>query len=208
MELRWMSSPASDNPAEVRLLALGTSLTARGGWLQPLATALGWTWRRPVQAINMGGPGRTSAWGLARLADAARVRADIALIEFASNDADVRRAITPARSRANLAALIDGLRTADGTTRIFVMTMSPALGLRGLLRPALADYYRGYHEVAAARRAELIDIYAAWRRLSPAELHAAIPDGLHPTAAAHRRITLPTILAALERAPPSPRRGP
>src|ERR1700741_4927741 len=104
----------------LRLAALGTSLTARGGWLEPLRRRLEAQLGRPVQALDFAKSGASSRWGMRILARACAERPDIALIEFAANDAALHRGVSLARSIANAAAMIDALRAANPAAAIYL----------------------------------------------------------------------------------------
>jgi acyl-CoA thioesterase I len=181
------------------IAALGTSLTARGAWLQGLPDALEPMVRRPVRALNFARVGATSRWGLAVLDEVAQAGPDIAIIEFASNDAALHRRVSLAESAANLTAIIRRLHTANEAIRVYLMTMSPAVGLRGLLRPRLARYYDLYPSVAAREQTKLIDNRPDWAALPPAALVRALPDGSHPTAEFAVSITLANVVRMLAR---------
>jgi lysophospholipase L1-like esterase len=181
------------------IAALGTSLTARGAWLERLPAALESLIHRPVRALNFARAGATSRRGLAAVDDAARIQPDIAIIEFAINDAALHRRVPLAESAANLTAIIRSLRASNETIRLHLMTMSPAIGLRGLLRPRLARYYDLYTSLAARERAGLIDNRADWAALPPEILARALPDGSHPTPEFAVSITLTNVVRALVR---------
>lgn len=78
------------------------------------------------------------------------------------------------------------------------MTMSPAHGLRGLMRPRLGHYYAALAGLAAEADAGLIDVHAAWLA-APAAVRR-FPDGLHPPDAAVRGVLLPPVGDAIARA--------
>lgn len=181
------------------IAALGTSLTARGAWLERLPAALEPLVRRPVRALNFARVGATSRWALAVVDDVAQVRPDIAIIEFAVNDAALHRHVSLAESAANVTEIIRRLRTANRAIRLHLMTMSPAIGLRGLLRPRLGRYYDLYPSLAARERTGLIDNRPDWAALPPATLAHALPDGSHPTAEFASSITLANVVRVLAR---------
>ncbi|WP_082584764.1 SGNH/GDSL hydrolase family protein [Caulobacter sp. Root655] len=184
---------------DIVLVGLGTSLTARGGWLDALAIGLSKRWRARVKAINLGGGGKASPWGVSMLPRVVAARPDIVLVEFSVNDADIRLGVSLEQSRANARRIVDELKRRCPGVRICLMTMSPVLGVKALLRPMLGAYYDVWRAVAAESRVELIDIYPLWRRQSAARLRAMIPDGTHPTDAAALAITLPAVEHALSR---------
>jgi acyl-CoA thioesterase I len=185
-------------PAEgpVRIVALGTSLTARGPWPDRLAERLAACLGHPVEIRRVARPGATVAWGQepAQVAAVAEAAPDIVLVEFAINDADLRdglpRAEADARSRALLAALADALPEAA----IVEMTMSPARGLRGLMRPGLAARYADVVARAEAREGALVDLHARWLRL-PRDARGLDADGLHPDPELAAGVIVPALAA-------------
>lgn len=179
------------------IAALGTSLTARGAWVEALPGALEPLVRRPVSILNFAQVGATSRWGLTVVDGAARARPDIAIIEFAINDAALHRRVSLSESLANVTEIIRRLRTARADIQIELMTMSPAIGLRGLLRPRLGRYYDIYPRLAAREQIGLIDNRADWAALPRATLARALQDGSHPTAEFAVSITLPNIVRKL-----------
>ncbi len=179
------------------IAALGTSLTARGAWVEALPDALEARVQRPVSALRFAQVGATSRWGRRVVEDAARARPDIAIIEFAINDAALHRGVSLAESADNLVKIIRVLRTAPGNARLYLMTMSPATGIRRLLRPRLERYYDLYRSLAARHRTGLIDNRPGWAALPPAMLARALPDGAHPTDEFARSITLVNVVETL-----------
>jgi lysophospholipase L1-like esterase len=181
------------------IAALGTSLTARGAWLEGLPDALEPRVRRRVRTLQFARVGATSRWALTVVDDAAGVRPDIAIIEFATNDAALHRRVSLAESGANLTAIIRRLRSANENIRLYLMTMSPAIGLRGRLRPRLGRYYDLYPSLAAREQIGLIDNRPDWAALPPSALARALPDGAHPTAEYSVSITLAQVVRVLAR---------
>jgi acyl-CoA thioesterase I len=179
------------------IVALGTSLTASGGWLAALGRQLQAALDRPVRTANLGHPGATSRRGLARLDEVAAMPAHLVLIEFSINDAALHRAVPLSESLDNAARIIDALRRRDPAPWLALMTMNPTFGLRSLLRPRLERYYEGYRCLAAAAGVTLADNRQSWDRLAPRELRRAIPDGLHPRPEAAGAIVPPTVAAAV-----------
>jgi lysophospholipase L1-like esterase len=193
------SPPATVAAAPLRLVALGTSLTARGGWLEPLRQHLERALARPVDAVNFGKSGAASGGGLRVLAEACALTPDIALIEFSANDAALHRGIPLAASCKNARRMIAALRAANPRVALYLMTMNPVFGPRGWLRPRLAGYYAAYRDLARDEATRLLDLEPAWRALPPATLRQAIPDGAHPLPAAFERVALPLMREALLR---------
>lgn len=164
----------------LRITAFGTSLTAPPQtWPDDLAIRLEQCRRARVTVTRVAGPGRGSDWALDQTARVVTTAPDLVLIEFAINDADLRDGVSLATARDQHRALIADLRAALPGVRIALMTMSPAHGLRGWIRPRLAAHYHQYHDLARAEGVGLIDLYPRWRVLAR-EDRGLEADGLHP----------------------------
>lgn len=183
----------------LRVTVLGTSLTARYDWPARLGPALGGCLASPMQITVIAQAGAGSDWGLAQLAAVAATHPDIVLIEFAINDADLRDGQSLRDSAATHRRLIVALRQALPDARIALMTMSPAQGLRGWLRPRLAQYYALYRDLAAELDLGLVDLYPRWLALPPAARGLGA-DGLHPEAGVAAGVILPVLVPWLARA--------
>lgn len=189
--------PPQDRPVQLRLdgplkvVVLGTSLSARNPWPQILLRQLETELTSPVTLEVIAQPGAGSRWGLAQVGRVAAARPDLVLIEFAINDADLRRGQSLAEAKATHDALLQSLRAELPDAALVLMSMSPASGLRGALRPRLAAYYGQYAELAEAHSAGLIDLYARW--LSEPRTARGLEDGLHPTAEATARVVVPAV---------------
>lgn len=183
-------APAAPESSPLRIVALGTSLTAEGGWTAALAERLGDDAR--VEAVAMSGAG--SRWALGRVNEVAALRPDIVLIELTANDAAVHRGVSLAESRGNLRRLLESIGVAVPNARRLVMAMNPAHGLRGLLRWRLDRYADAHLALAGAVGAERLDTRPDWRAMSFAARRRAIPDGLHPHAEAVAAVIVPLLL--------------
>lgn len=181
----------------IRVVALGTSHTARGGWQQPLANALTRCLAKQVNVLNHGKSGANSQWGVTQASQIAAVEPDIVLIEFAANDASLHGGVSISRSRENITTIVNKLRARHPTVRIILMAMNPAGGMRGALRPLLDRYYDIYRDVADTLHLEFIDYRPAWRKMRAADLRTAIPDGLHPDENAASQIIVPALTQRL-----------
>src|SRR5690606_446209 len=124
-------------------------------------------------------------------------RPDAVLIEFSVNDAALHRLVGLDESAANIRAIVRRIRNDLPAARIYLMTMSPVIGMRGLVRPFLDDHYELYARHAAGLGTGFIDIRPAWAALPPAALEAALPDGSHPDPAVATRLIVPRIGGAL-----------
>ncbi|MFV0515686.1 MAG: SGNH/GDSL hydrolase family protein [Jhaorihella sp.] len=186
---RPLRLPPPDGP--LRIVFLGTSLTASYGWPDRLADCAG----RPLAVSRIARAGAASDWGLTRAEAVIAQRPDIVFIEFSVNDADLRHAISLHQSADNHRRLIEALRAELPGVRIVLMTMSPAHGLRRLLRPRLPAYYGLYRDLAEALDTGLLDLYPRWRALPRPERQQ--DDGLHPAETAAARLIVPGIGAYL-----------
>ncbi|MGE0239254.1 MAG: SGNH/GDSL hydrolase family protein [Parvibaculaceae bacterium] len=192
------AAPVMAQPAgAVKIVTLGTSLTARGGWQEPLRHALGACLSRDVAVANLAKSGMTSEWGLTQIDKVVAEHPDIVLVEFAVNDADVTEFMSLARSAGNLAGIVSGLRQSETRPSVYVMAMSPVSGLRGMVRPFLAQYEAMHAAVARKLGAGFIDHRPAWARLSEDEIAGAIADGVHPDPAMASRVIVPGLVRAL-----------
>lgn len=188
---------------ELRLVVLGTSLTQGGAWPEQLGAALNRCSTRPVTIQRVARAGADSGWGRDQAAAVAALRPDLVLIEFTINDADLRDGPGLGAARTNHLTLLAALDAArPGVPRV-LMTMSPAFGLRGLMRPRLRAHEAQYRALAASEDLGLIDLAPLWdRALSPGRRRALMPDGLHPTDAAVAEVALPAMIAQVAPAVP------
>lgn len=158
---------------------LGDSITAGYGLppgqgivpkLQAALVAAG----RPVRIQDAGVSGDTTAGGLARLDWALAENPQAAIVALGGNDG--LRALPPAASRANLAALLDRLAERRIPTLLAGMLAPPNLG---------ADYGREfaaiYTGLAAARPAVILYPFLLEGVAGIAALNQ--PDGIHPNPA-------------------------
>ena len=120
---------------------------------------------------------------------------DLVLMEFAINDADMRDGVPLAVARAQHDAILARLSQALPDTQVLLMTMSPAHGLRGWMRPLLARHYAQYRDLAEAHGAGLLDLYPRWLAAPPAVRRFG--DGLHPGNEAVRAVLLEPLHMAI-----------
>jgi acyl-CoA thioesterase-1 len=181
----------------VKIVTLGTSLSARGGWQEPLRRSLGACLDSDVAVVNLAKSAKTSEWGLTQIDKVVAERPDIVLVEFAVNDADVTEFISLSRSSANMAEIVSRLRESETRPSVYVMAMSPVSGLRGMIRPFLGQYEKMHAALARELGAGFIDHRPAWARLSDDEMAKAIADGVHPDPAVASRVIVPGLVHAL-----------
>lgn len=187
-------SSSADAETAMHLVTFGTSLTARGGWQEPLRAELEKCLAEPVEISVIARSGSTTEWALTEVDNVVAFRPDIVLIEFYANDAALNRFMTVGQSRANIEMVLDRLRERLPNTRIIMMIMSPISGVRGMIRPFLASYIEAHRAAAEKRGIEVVDHTPGWSKLSPSELDAAIPDGSHPLPDVATKIIVPTLV--------------
>ncbi|KPH08683.1 SGNH/GDSL hydrolase family protein [Rhizobium acidisoli] len=195
--LVMLSAPKSgyaENSPPLKIVAFGTSLTARGGWQPALETRLAACLQRPVKIESVAKSGETSLWALTQIDRVVAEQPDIVLIEFYANDAALQRFVSLAQSRKDIGDILDQLRQRLPQARIIVMAMNPFSGLRGLIRPFVGSYISAHRAEAEKRGLEFVDHRPNWRRLTPGDLAAAIPDGAHPLPDIASEIIVPELV--------------
>ncbi len=183
----------------LRVLLVGTSLTARGNWPQRLEQELAKCSPEGIQVERLAKSGAGIRWGLPqlqiRLADVVYPRPDIIVAEFGGNDASPRQGLPLFLSRARTRLLIETVRTAGAIP--FLSTMNPGWGGEAITRPGQARYHGMYRDIAAETGVGLIDTVQLWLALPETERRRLVPDDGHPTDEGMQRITIPAFLAAL-----------
>lgn len=176
-------SPALD--ARPVVLFLGTSLTAGYGLasdqafpalVQLAIDSAG----LPYRVVNAGVSGETSAGGLRRIAWLLREPVDVLVLELGANDG--LRGLDVQEMRRNLQAIIDRTRERHPDAQVVIAGMESPPNMGGRYTSA---FRRVFPELAAANDALLIPFLLEGVAGRP-ELNQ--PDGIHPTAAGHRRI--------------------
>ena len=186
----------------VTIVFMGTSLTAGDPWPDRVAALLETCLKHPLRAFRIAQGGATSAWGLDQVDVVIAKAPDLIVLEFAINDADLRRGLSLAESRDNHRSLILQLHQGLPEVPIILMTMNPATGLRRLLRPRLAAYYGLYSDLAEQQAVGLIDLYPRWQaRLTIAQdlIAQDLIDGVHPSAQSIDLVIVPVVTDYLGR---------
>ncbi len=192
-----LSAVAQNDNHPLRITAFGTSLTADPQiWPAQLAQQLTSCRTAPVHVTAIAGPGMGSAWGLQQLDRVTASRADLILLEFSINDGDARDGVSLTTSRQQHQALIAQLQTSLPDVPIVLMTMSPAHGPRGWVRPRLRAFYQLYTELAAEFDLALVDHYARWRA-RPRDARGLDVDGLHPDPTVAAQVILPQLMRVI-----------
>lgn len=193
-----MAAPVAARQVEAfKIVTLGTSLTARGGWQEPLRRALSACRDSEVTIVNLAKSGMASDWGLTQIDKVLAERPNVVLVEFAINDAALNRFLSLRESGANMEAIVTRLKAGESRPAVYMMAMSPVSGMRGMIRPFLGQYEDLHAEIAHRLGVGFIDHRPAWAALSADELATAIADGAHPKPETASRLMLPGLLRAL-----------
>ncbi|MGQ9366373.1 arylesterase [Azospirillum sp. ST 5-10] len=169
--------------ADLRLLALGDSLTAGYG----LPEGEGFTVQleralreagHAVEVINAGVSGDTTAGGLARLDWALADRPDAAIVELGAND--MLRGVDPAAVLANLDAILERLKARGIPVLLAGMRANPSLG-----RAYTERFDAIYPDLAARHDVALYPFFLEGVATDPALNQG---DGIHPNATGVREI--------------------
>ena len=183
--------------APLRITVFGTSLSsARYDWPAVLEAQLATC---GAQGADFGAeiavlaqPGADIRWAAGQVDQVLATAPDLVLMEFASNDADLRDGVGRSQARRQTAEVVAALQAAGpDAPAIALVTMGPAAGLRGVLRPRLAGHYAGYRALAEAQSLGLVDLEARWRALGRGE--RGMDDGLHPDPATARAVIVPAL---------------
>jgi len=180
---------AVDSSAAARgtptVLIVGTSMTAGLGLdpddaypavLQRMADSAGYA----VRIVNAGLSGETSAGALRRLEWLLREPASLVMVETGANDG--LRGLDVDSTRANLAAIVRGVKGAYPSAEVLLVQMEapPNLGAEYTRR-----FHENYPEVASAEGATLVPFLLAGvagvRTMNQG-------DGIHPTEEGARRV--------------------
>ncbi|MBY5663149.1 SGNH/GDSL hydrolase family protein [Rhizobium leguminosarum] len=189
-----LDGSCADGHTPLKIVALGTSLTARGGWQSALEVELTTCLNRLVTVDNVAKSGETTVWALTQIDRVVAEQPDIILIELYANDAALQRFVSLSQSRRNIGNILDQLRQRLPEVRIAVMAMNPISGVRGLIRPFVDSYISAHQAEAQKRGLEFVDHRLNWQRLTPDDLAAAIPDGAHPLPDIASKIIVPELV--------------
>jgi acyl-CoA thioesterase-1 len=188
-----------DPVGPLRILLVGTSLTARGSWPRLLEAQLVSCAPRGVEVRTLARAGMGIRWGLPelrrRFAASEPPLPDIVVVEFAANDATLTRGLPLDVAKARTRDLIALVRSIGAVP--FVSTMNPAWAEEWITRPGQARYHGIYRDVAAETGAGLIDTAPVWQTLPREDRRRLVPDNGHPTDEGAALITVPAFLDAL-----------
>ncbi|HEX3861420.1 MAG TPA: arylesterase [Stellaceae bacterium] len=124
----------------------------------------------PVQVVNGGNSGDTTAAGLARLDWALADKPTLVILELGAND--MLRGIDPVNVRANLQAMIDKIKASGAKLLLAGMQSAPNWG-----KEYQRDFNRIYPELAQADNVTLYPFFLEGVAMDP-KLNQ--PDGKHP----------------------------
>ncbi|WP_430516656.1 SGNH/GDSL hydrolase family protein [Bradyrhizobium yuanmingense] len=179
----------------LKILALGTSLTATPLWVERLRTDVQNCAGRDVEIEVVARNGANSRWGLSQIQHVIDAKPDVVTIEFAVNDASLRHLVSLGESRKNHENIIALIRRALPAAKIVLFAVSPTWGARGVwIRPWLTDYYALYPRLADTLQVSFVDARPAWDKY---DAGSAIPDGLHPTGQAMSEFVAPVLAKAI-----------
>lgn len=187
---------AQADPGRLAIVAFGTSLTRRALWPERLAAALEECGFPGVAVTVRAEPGAGSADGLAMIGREDVGTYDLALIEFAVNDADLVDGVSRATSLANHRMMIAALRERYPGIAVLLVMTNPVTGLHRLKRPWLAAYGDLYPRLAREEGASLFDGTARWTGGVPP---GALPDGLHPDPGVEAALYTPPLAGIVAR---------
>ncbi|MBV7379820.1 SGNH/GDSL hydrolase family protein [Maritimibacter dapengensis] len=176
----------------LKIVVSGTSLSAGYSWPKVVERRLGEHLDREVRVESISRPGATSEWGVEQVGTIIRSRPDILILEFSINDSDLRQWISLSGSRANHLHIIEEVRRELPATQVVLASMSPAYGLRRLIRPRLHRYYGLYEDLADKTGASFLDLGAAWTEVDEVRTH--FPDGLHPKDSIATEVIVPVLV--------------
>ena len=181
--LAMLGLPGGAAAAPIRLLILGDSLTAgyglarADGFQAQLAAALK-ARGRDVVLIDGAVSGDTTAGGRARLDWVLAEGADVALVELGGNDG--LRALPPAATEANLAAILDELAGRRIRVLLSGMLAPPNLG------PDYGAAFNGGFARLGRREGVIFDPFFLEGVAGDPALNQA--DGIHPNPAGVKRV--------------------
>ena len=174
----------AQNAAAGTILIVGDSISAGFG----LDTRLGWVSLleqrleregHDDRVVNASISGDTSAGGQARLpALLTEHKPDVVIVELGGNDG--LRGQLPAQLKQNLAGMIDSAKTAGAKVLLLGMKLPPNYGKR--YTDAFAEVYT---QLAAEKQIALVPFFLEGVGGNPQWMQA---DGLHPAAAAQKRL--------------------
>lgn len=199
-------APVADrlsNGENLKIVVYGTSLSAKGAWVNQVQEDLQTRFPGTCELINSSECGKNSDWGLANLDKRVlRLEPDVVVFEFAINDAVARFHCPVERAESNLRKMVDQVLEQNPRTQILVQTTNPVFdrpASNSGYRPRLPDYYQMVRKVARERRLILVDQEQTWNAVlsqGKRQFRRLVPDGLHPNKQGDIEVVTPVVLAA------------
>ena len=194
---------------DVKVVLVGTSLTAAGSWPESLQTWLSSESTGPgtVTVVNRAVSGKASNHGVATQTPLALTdNPDAVFIEFSMNDAATSLNITQQQAEDNLNAMLDQFVAQNPNVIIVLQTMNSLPPDTSPFSPRddLNGYYQIYRDVAVERGAILIDHYPNWLNLYNNDLttwNSYMKDAVHPNATGEANVLMPELQRVLSAAP-------
>ncbi|MDF7797945.1 SGNH/GDSL hydrolase family protein [Pontiellaceae bacterium B1224] len=186
------------------VVALGTSLTDNGAWVDMLAEVLTTNYPGLATVLNSGASGKNSDYGVAHFNRLViDKKPDTLFIEYGINDCVERFDLSVADAQSNLTTIVEQTLAAYPECEIILMTMTPGdkyePGHRSY-RKNIQDYYAMYRTFAREHGFLLIDHYASWIALQTNDadqFKRYVPDSIHPGAEGNAAVVMPALLDGL-----------
>jgi lysophospholipase L1-like esterase len=162
----------------LHIVVFGSSLTHRAVWTSQIGPGLV---KCGFGGANVTAMGRTGAGSVAGVAMVKAYRPkgiDVAILEYAINDADIVDGLSRHDSMKNHRQMIASLRSDHPGVAIVLMATNPVSGIQRLKRPGLMAYYGDYLTLANVEGVSFFDGPARWSDFTSSNV--ATPDGLHP----------------------------
>ena len=161
-----------------QIVVFGSSLTRRAVWTSMIGPGLVKCGFGGANVTALGRAGAGSVAGVA-LVNAYHPRGlDVAILEYAINDADIIDGLSRHDSMKNHRQIIASLRSVFPGVAIVLMATNPVRGIQRLKRPGLMAYYGDYLTLAKVEGVSFFDGPARWSDFTSSNV--ATPDGLHP----------------------------
>jgi acyl-CoA thioesterase-1 len=140
----------------------------------------------PIELVNAGVSGDTTAGGLARLDWLLRQEPDLLVVELGANDG--LRGVSLASVEANLRGIVEATRARGVEVLLLGMKLPPNYG---------ADYTTGFEQLFARIAAETgVPFVPFFLDGVAADPELNLPDGIHPNSEGHR-VVAENLLGAL-----------
>src|SRR5262245_43627655 len=119
------AEPPKDEVMGPKVVAFGTSLTARATWPAALKQDLSACLGKSVSVEKIAKSGASTRWAVGVLNSIRDKDPDIILLELYGNDAAINRFMTLGESKANIALILDFFKRELPRSRVIVMAMNP-----------------------------------------------------------------------------------